>query len=142
MRKLTIKLKITLWFTIFMIILSAVVFAFIALVSAASSSSQTRGTLTSLVDNNAREVEYDDGELDIDSDFASFQNGAYCLVFDSAGAKLFGYAPYAELEARPFEDGSVRSVYIGGEAYLIYDRVVTDLRYPDIWLREIGRAHV
>ncbi|OYO51097.1 hypothetical protein CG709_20160, partial [Lachnotalea glycerini] len=93
MKKLTIKMKITIWFTVFMIILSTVVFVFIALISNSTVSQETRGMLISLVEDNTREVEYDDGEVDIDDDFVSFSNGVYCLVFDSTGKKFSGYAP-------------------------------------------------
>jgi len=137
MRKVTIKLKITLWFTTFMILLSAVVFAFIALVSNSTTTHQTRGALTRLIDENIREIDYDDGQLEIDDDFVSFQNGIYCLVFQENGEKISGYAPYDELESEPFEDGSIRSVIIDGETYIIYDRMVSFKPHEDVWIRGV-----
>lgn len=135
MKKLTIKLKITLWFTVFMILLAAAVFAFIAVVSGSTTSHQVRAALTGLVNSNLKEVEYDDGEPDIDDDFVSYQNGVYCLVLNSAGEKLSGYAPYTELEHQAPQDGSIRSVRIGTESYLIYDRQVAEKNGPGLWVR-------
>ena len=137
MKKLTIKLKITLWFTLFMILLSAAIFAFISLVSSSSAAQNTRGALVSLIDYNMREIEYDDGQLDIDDDYVSFRNGIYSLVFTENGVKVSGYAPYAELEGEPFESGVIRSADIGGEIYLIYDRLVSFSRHDDIWVRGV-----
>lgn len=137
MKKLTIKLKITLWFTVFMMIVSAVVFAFIAFVSSSAASSQNRGALTGLVDDNAREVQYDHGEIEIDDDFVSFRNGIYCLVFNSRGETVNGYAPYAELERMPFEDRRIRSAQVNGENHLVYDRVIVSKKHGDIWIRGI-----
>ena len=137
MKRMTIKLKIALWFTAFMLLLSVIIFAFIALVSASSTSNHVRGVLTGFVDDNSREVEYDDGELDIDDDFISFKSGVYCLVFNDAGEKLSGYAPYDLLENHPFEDGSIRDVSIAGEFYLIYDRAVIDKNEPGLWVRGV-----
>ena len=137
MKKLSIKLRITLWFTVFMIILAAVVFTFIALVSNSETSQQTRGTLVMLVEANAREVEYDDNEIDIEDEFVSFRNGVYCLVFDHTGTKISGNAPYAALEREPFENGSTRAFTISGEAYLLYDRLVSSHGEPDIWVRGV-----
>lgn len=137
MRKLTIKLKITLWFTSFMILLSVVVFVFIAFVSNTTTTNQTRGVLTSLIDKNTHEIDYDDGRLEIDDDFVSFRNGVYCLVFYESGEKVSGHAPYDNLESEPFEDGNIRSVKIDGETYLIYDRMVSFKRHEDVWVRGI-----
>ncbi|RDY32053.1 sensor histidine kinase [Lachnotalea glycerini] len=137
MKKLTIKMKITIWFTVFMIILSTVVFVFIALISNSTVSQETRGMLISLVEDNTREVEYDDGEVDIDDDFVSFSNGVYCLVFDSTGKKFSGYAPYTELESQTFENANIRSVSIGKETYLIYDQLITSKKHADLWVRGV-----
>lgn len=135
--KLTIKLKITLWFTIFMILLSVAIFAFIALVSSATTSHQIKGELTGLVERNMSEIEYDDWELDIDDDFVFFRNGIYCLVYDAAGAKLSGNAPFAGSESQPLEDGHIRSVSVGTETYFIYDRLVSHKKSPALWVRGI-----
>lgn len=137
MRKLSIKLKITLWFTIFMIILSAVVFAFISFVSNSTASNQLKNALTTLVNNNMQEIEYEDGLLEQDDDFVSYHNGIYCLVFYGDGVKFSGYAPYAELERQPLEDFSIRSATIDGETYLIYDRLTTDKDHGDFWVRGV-----
>lgn len=141
MKKLTIKLKITLWFTIFMILLAAVFFAFTAFVSGSTASQQTRAALTRLVDSNMDEVEYDDGRLEIDDDFESYKSGIYCLVFLQNGGKISGYSPYPELESMAFEDGAIRSVIVDGETCLIYDRLVLSGYHDDIWLRGIVREN-
>jgi len=137
MRKLSIKLKITLWFTAFMVLLCAVVFAFIAVVSNQAAAQDARNALTALVEKNTREIEYDDGKLEIDDDFVPFQNGVSCILFYEDGTKISGNAPYTALEEDPFEDGSVRAVSIGGETYLVYDRLVESKRHDNIWVRGV-----
>ena len=137
MRKLTIKLKITLWFTAFMILLCAVVFAFIAVVSSQSAVRDVRMSLTDLVDRNIKEIDYKGGRLEIDDKFISFRNGVYCILFYEDGTKISGNAPYDALEEEPFKDKSVRSVKISGEKYLVYDRLITFKRHDDIWIRGV-----
>lgn len=137
MKRLTIKLKITLWFTIFMIILCAVVLLFIAVISDSTAARDIRISLTGLVDRNVREIERDDGRPEIDDDFIYFQEGMYCLLFNEDGGKLNGYAPYDELEKEPFEDKSIRAIQIDGETYLVYDRLVVIRRGGDVWIRGI-----
>lgn len=137
MKKITIKLRITLWFTAFMILLCAVVFVFIAVVSNTRTTQDTRNALTALVERNMREIEYDEGALDIDDDFASYENGVYCLIFSKSGEKVSGSAPYAGLDGEPFEDKRVRQVKVGDTTYLIYDRLIESKRYDDIWVRGV-----
>lgn len=132
---MTIKLKITLWFTAFMIILAALLFAFIAFYSSSTTVHELRGRLTGLVEKNTSEIEYDDGELEIDDDFVSFRNGIYCLVISEEGERLGGAAPAAALEREPLLDGEIRSVKAGGESYLIYDRLVPVSKRARVWLR-------
>lgn len=137
MKKVTIKLKITLWFTIFMVLLSAVIFLFIAFISNTTATQQIRGELVRLTDDNIREIEYDDGQLEIDDDFTSFRNGIYCLVFSKNGEKISGYAPHDELEKLTFQDDTIRSLTIGEETYLIYDRPVTFKQHENVWIRSV-----
>ncbi len=132
---MTIKLKITLWFTTFMILLSAVVFAFIAFFTSSTAARGLRGKLIGLVDKNSREIEFDDGELEIDDDFVFFREGIHCLVFDGDGVKLSGYAPDELLEREPFRDGAIRQVRAGSESYLLFDRLLRVSRNRQVWLR-------
>lgn len=137
MKKLSITLKITLWFTVFMIVLSAIVFAFIAVVSDSTATNQLRGALTGLVDDNADEVDYDDDVLELDDDFISHKDGISCLVFYANGRKFSGYAPHEELEAGPFENGRIQRITIGSESYLVYDKLVLFDKEEDVWIRGI-----
>ena len=137
MRKLTIKLKITLWFTAFMILLCAAVFVFIAFVSDSTATRDVRNNLTSLVDRNTREIDYDDGGLEIEDDFIAFQNGISCILFYEDGRKISGNAPYDVLEEEPFEDGRIRPVKIGDDTYLVYDRLIIMKRHDDVWVRGV-----
>jgi len=137
MRKLTIKLKITLWFTAFMIMLCAAVFVFIAFVSDSTATRDVRNNLTSLVDRNTREIDYDDGRLDIEDDFIAFQNGISCILFYEDGKKISGNAPYDALEEEPFEDGRIRPVKIDDDTYLVYDRLITMKRHDAVWVRGV-----
>lgn len=137
MRKLTIKLKITLWFTVFMILLCAVVIAFIAVVSNQAAVRDVQIALTGLVDRNIREIDYDDGRLEIDDKFISFKNGVYCIIFNEDGTKISGHAPYDALEEEPFENKGIRSVNTSGETYLVYDRLIPVRHHDDIWVRGV-----
>ncbi len=137
--KRSITLKITLWFTAMMLLLSIIVLVVIGVLAQSTVSQDQRQALTQLVEHNMGEVDIDDGELDLDDDFISYQNGVYILLFSTAGDRLTGYAPYDTLLEEPFEDGSVRQVSASGETYYIYDRLVTD-EGSQVWIRGIASA--
>ena len=63
MKRVSIKLKLTLWFMASMLALAAVIFGFVSLLSAAETRRQTQNALISLVEANEDEVEYEDGEI-------------------------------------------------------------------------------
>ena len=137
MNKSSIKLKITLWFTIFMILLVAAVFAFMFLFSNVETSHELRDSLIALVEANLREVDEDDGEIEIEDEFVTHRNGIYSLVFHQNGSKIRGSAPEGFPENAPFEDGVVRTLSVGGESYLVYDRFLSFSQRAGVVVRGI-----
>lgn len=135
MKRLPITLKITLWFTLCMVLLCVFMLVLVGLLSTATTTSAAKTGLIRFVEENADEVEYDDGELEIDDDFEGFRSGMYCLVFLEDGSLITGYAPYPELLEAELEDGSLRPVNAGNQSFLVYDRRITIRNHSDIWLR-------
>ena len=134
MKKLSIKMKLTLWFMLFMLLLSGIVFAFIRFVSASETRRNTENALIARVGENAQRVEYRDEKLIIGEDFVSYRNGVYCLVFNEDGEVRGGQVPDEALENEALREGPVRELTVDGEEYLIYDLKVDEKR-RDIWIR-------
>ena len=133
--KLSIKQKMTLWFSITMIVLSVFLFFLVAVVSDATITLDARHLLSEVVDGNAQEVEYDDGVLDIDEDFTSYERGVYCLILAGDGSIISGYAPHDALLQEPFDDSRIRKVSAGGESYFLRDRLILLENGDAVWLR-------
>ena len=141
MKRLSINLKLTLWFMVSMLVVAVVVFAFVSVLSAAETRRHVQNALMAMVEANEDEVEYEDGALELDDDFIAYRGGIYCLVFDETGAAMGGRSPEDALETIALEDGALRQVSAGGEDYMIYDlRTRDDHKY--IWLRGIARRDV
>ena len=134
MKKLSIKLKLTLWFMLFILLLAGIVFAFIRFVSASETRRNTENALIARVGENAQRVEYRDEKLIISEDFVSYRNGVYCLVFNEDGEVRGGQVPDEALENEALREGPVRELTVDGEEYLIYDLKVNEKR-RDIWIR-------
>ncbi len=120
-----------------MVLLAGVFFAFITVVSNSTAVRDARKTLQRVVEDNVKEVEYDDGKLDIDDDFRYYRDNIYSAVFDEHGTLIIGRAPDDELLQQAFEDGNIREVTTLNGRYYVYDRLLTFRRNPSVWVRGI-----
>lgn len=136
MTGLSIKLKLTLWFMISMLVLTVLVFMFVSLLSASATRRHVQNALMAMVEANEDEVEYEEGKIELGDDFIAYRGGIYCLVFDGEGTVRGGRSPEDALETIALEDRFMRHVTAGGEDYTIYDLLTRD-NHRDIWIRGI-----
>lgn len=69
MKGLTIKTKVTVWYTVFMIIIVLCVIVFMMIVSGNIMESSLKRQLITAVENNMDDVDYDDGVIDVENGF-------------------------------------------------------------------------
>ena len=136
MKKLSIKMRITLWYSILMLVLVALVLGFMVIISDNITSSSARGSLSRIVEANMDELEYDDGEIDVDDDFDYVSGGVTCLIYTGGGVLVGGYMPDDVETDAALEDGNLRTITSNGNHYYIYDRMIRD---DDgvLWIRGI-----
>lgn len=137
MNRLSIKLRVTLWYTALMLLLTALVLGFMVFVSNSVAASNARDTLIRAVEDNIKEVEYDDGVPEIDDDFAYFKNGVSSVVYTSDFRLVDGHFPGGFVSYEPLADGSVRTVSAGSQQFYIYDRAISFKKHDDLWIRGI-----
>ncbi|MFR5874984.1 MAG: ATP-binding protein [Eubacterium sp.] len=108
MRNLSIRAKITLWFSVLIILITAMMFTLMLIISTSVLKTDVKDTLRSVVEINSQEIEYIDdltnqemeigdqyieynnGYLEIDDDFLNESNGVYTALYDSNGNLLYG----------------------------------------------------
>lgn len=73
------------------------------------------------VQESADEIELEDGEFEIDSDFYSLDNNVYLALYDTGGDFLYGKVPPGLEQAPQFEDGKIQTVKSGTEQWYVYD---------------------
>ena len=93
-RQLTIKLKITLWFTAFMVALSVLFFSFMTIVTQSSNERLMPDTIVELVHNNIDQLDEEGGSLEIDDDFIYIKDSVYSLIYTERGEQIAGLNPY------------------------------------------------
>ena len=92
MRNISIKWRMTLWFSLLMIAITALMLVFVMLMNRNTVTRPPEAELLYMVDRNADDVEFDHGDWDF-SDVEQYAHGVYTEIFDEDGQRLFGTAP-------------------------------------------------
>ena len=140
MKRLSIKLRVTLWFTLLMVLLSALSLALLLYGSAQSGLAARRELLVSMVEDSERELEADGEALDVDRDLVAFEDGVYLSVYDAAGVPLYGMVPRSFDNSQPFADRQLRTPESEGTRWYLYDARFEIEGYGTCWVRGICEA--
>lgn len=157
MKNLSVKLKITIWFSVIMLIIIAATFGIIMWVSNSVMQKNIQDNVVETVEDNVDEIEflnvlkddqfdndsdlyisYKDGYLEIDDDFLETVNGVYTALYHESGVLLYGENPVA-LESNNvlFSNGRIQKLKLDGVTYYVYDRLLDVAGTQGLWLRGI-----
>lgn len=141
MKKLSIKLRVTLWFTLLMLLLVGVVLLVLFYVGSRIVTDNSKDTLVKVVAESLEEIDFDDGRLEIDDDLDYFQEGAYLSVYDHAGNLLYGRLPSAFEGTVDFVDNQLATVQVGSTQWYVYDIQYAPEGYGGtVWVRGVMSA--
>ncbi len=161
MKHLSIRFRITFWFTAALIVV--VLFTYFVVFSVSNQIIQKtiRDNLIETVENNVDEVEFysniDDVDLNNDVDhFVGFQNGylevddevdddfldevneVYTALYSTDNKLIYGENPISrDVEDLKFVDSKIQNVVVGGTTYYVFDRKLTSKGIQGLWLRGI-----
>lgn len=157
MKNLSIRLKITLWFSSVLVVVVCLTFG--AVISASGSVIQKtiRDGLVTTVEDNVDEIEYfriiadtendndddlyiayEDGFLEIDDDFLDQVNGITTGLYQSDGTLLYGENPIAAHTGDTgFADAALNKITVESITYYIYDRQLIRSGLEGLWLRGV-----
>lgn len=154
MKNLSIRVKITAWFSGIMAFIVAVTFGIIFWVSNSVTQKSIQDNLIEIVELNVDEIEfyeeknyrkelhgdqyieYSDGYLEIDDDFLDQVNGIYSSLYQETGKLLYGENPSVRAGMEiPFSDGIVKKVTWNRTVYYVYDRLLSGYGIDGLWLR-------
>lgn len=111
-----IRTRITLWYTLLLAVLLGVVLLFLLKAGGKIALSSAENLLRHQTEEMAKEVEMDDGELELEDDFQSVSKGVQLAVYQNS-TLVAGQLPQELSAEPPFLPGSLREV----GTYLVYD---------------------
>ena len=135
MRKVSAKLRITLWFAVMMIIIDALVLTFIMVINGNVVTRDPESVLIKQLNANVDRVTFRDQRFRFDK-IKYYSRGVYTILYDADGAAVRG-APPAEFTADvPLQDHAVRLIHCGNTDFYVYD-VHLDMMVGSVWLRGV-----
>lgn len=119
MKRVSIKLKITIWYFILMTIMSVLMIGFLWFVSNAVTTQTAMNNVAQVVRSNLDEVDVADGKLQLGNEFQFYQNGVYTVIYSQKASLLAGQIPASFTVSEPFENGLTRMVSNGENRFYV-----------------------
>ena len=140
MRHPSVKVRITIWYTLLMILMAALLMGFLFLVSGSVSTQTAMDQLDQTVRDNLSCVGMAENTLQLDENFRFYDNGVYTLVYSQGESLLAGQIPVGFTADEPFRNGLTRPVDAGGTRYYVLDFWLPLDWESGVWVRGLLEA--
>ncbi|WP_283680834.1 sensor histidine kinase [Parablautia sp. Marseille-Q6255] len=138
MRRLSLKIKLTLLYTILMTAVTCGVFALLFSLSGKELLASVQNQLEQKVSEAGEHIENDNGKLNFDSELMSLEYGVYLSVYDADGYLLYGKVPYGFDNSVLFEDGTVRKYAANEIEFYVMDLFYDITDYGSVVIRGVA----
>lgn len=156
MKNISIKMKITVWFALSMLVIVGLTLGSVIMISGSVVKKETFEELREVVEENSDEIEfldeynkldmdddydlyleYKNGYLEIDDDFIRSVNGIVCSLYDEKGNILYGEnILYKTDGAFSFGEGEVKTEKDkNGNKHYYFDKKIVLKNGEILWLR-------
>ncbi|MCR4902740.1 MAG: HAMP domain-containing histidine kinase [Butyrivibrio sp.] len=145
-RHLSLKLRITLWFTFFLVLITSVFLALVISIYRTYSSEEIKKELVEIVEEEAFLLESDEeyleslvaGEI---TEVSFLKEDIKLMVYDEDGDQIAGIFLYDELDDKDYlSSDRPKKIEINGILYYYYDAKVKVRHGTDYYVRGIVRA--
>ncbi len=140
MKKLSVKVKITIWYLLLMGLMAGLIVVFLLGISGSVYSQNAMKQLDQTVRTNLSQVRLADGTLELGETFSFYQNGVYTLIYSQNEALLAGQVPVAFTAQEPFQNGLTRLVDTGSSQYYVLDFWLPISWEEGLWVRGLLEA--
>lgn len=157
MKSVSIRFKITVWYTVVLILVALFTLFAVLFVSRQILLKTIRDSVIVTVENNIDEVEffesyealektadvdhfieYGKGYLEIDDDFLDHVNEVYTSLYYKDSTLLYGENPISkETSHLELRNSQVQTVKVNGTLYYVFDRALTNENLDGLWLRGV-----
>lgn len=130
MKFLTIKVKITLWYTFFMVVLVSSILGIMAEFTDNTIFVNQKKQLIEATEDAAEDIEEGD-------DFDYFEDGVYLVKYGGNQEQEEGNIPNGFPVSLSIKTGQVQKIDEKGEKFFVYDKEIITERGETVWIRGI-----
>lgn len=137
MKKISIKLRVTLWYTLFMIVIAALVLCIVQSLSRQILFHNITDRLIDSVNKNSRFLSAplrDVGEI---PDFRFFNDGIHTAVYNAEGEIVNGFMPFEFADEIELCENELREESYGGKKYVTYVKKVDSAAGKELWVKGV-----
>lgn len=121
MKRLSLKLKLTLLYTFFMALLTCAALAILFSLSSREILSSAQNKLERRVQESTEDIKYRSEEFRLGTDFYSVAQDVYLSLYEEDLYFLYGKLPYGFDQEPEIQDGVVRTIRDKGQEWYVYD---------------------
>lgn len=132
MRRWSIKLRVTLWFTLLMTLLVALALGLLFVMGRSMVFQSLQDDLIRAVTDAAGQLDSQGGRLNV-AEMETFSDGIYLTVYDQEGHPLYGRMPYGYADQLAFQHQGFQI----SEQWYLYDLSLTVAGYGSVWVRGV-----
>ena len=135
MRKISIKLRITLWFTSFMIVLVGITLAVLIVSEERTAKANLKDRLAEVVEDLPINFKITEEGILVANQFQDFDDGIYLSVYNSQGDLISGQFPVGFDKNIAFTDHKTQIIKFNNEKWLVYDKKYKIDYLGFVWIR-------
>ena len=138
MRQLSITKKITIWYTVFMLVITGCILGVLVYTGNLRASEAAKTVLMDSVADASEEIERFGSDFVVDDKLKFYEDGVYISIYDGSGEFVEGRRPGELANVLPkLDDKAIRSLRDGsGETWYIYDSLF-EVDNQFVWVRGI-----
>ncbi len=133
MKNLSLKLKVTLWYTLIMTLITAILLIAVTSISRKERARDIEGNLRSTIMEFSMTAISPNGRLNPMPKHMLYRKGVHIMVYDRSKRLTVGQVPFGIETLSDFKDNYMRTERHNGEDYLIFDRIL----YNGYWIKGV-----
>lgn len=130
-------MKVTLWYTGLVVIIMALVLAFILASSDKVVLFNMKNQLKSTVKESIEDIKYKQGQLKIDDEFETLEDGVNLLIYSKQGELLAGNSPAGFNKKVSLKSDEIQTIKNGNKEWIVYDFLHNVGGDEQVWVRGI-----
>lgn len=137
-RELSIKFKITLWYSLFMVGLISLFLMTMFYISNNLVRNVAFEQLKETVNKSFSQINYEDENLVIDEDLEFLVNNIQLSIFDTSGELIYGFSPfYFDVDSQLTQNENIRIIKNKYHRWYSYEQKQYIEGYGDLWIKGV-----